>query len=267
MSFLNKTKITDFQWLISECANYIEIDEQKAIASVKDQLASVKANITPQDWNEIRKLETKWYKSLEKNPDYSVYSDPYYLCDIWVCWALYSNKYIKSLINKTSLIDRSVVDFLGNVNTVVDLGCGFGFTTACLSEIFPSAKIYGTNLSTSFQYKVCQKIAKEYNFDILDTTKGIQNVDLIFASEYFEHFQNSLEHLSEIIAINSPRMLVVANGYNGHAIGHFDNYLYKDKWFTAKETSLNFGKMMRDIGYKKMQTKIWNNRPSVWVKT
>tara|TARA_R110000822_G_scaffold70440_1_gene170415 strand:- start:282 stop:1085 length:804 start_codon:yes stop_codon:yes gene_type:complete len=266
MTFLNKTKHEDLQWLLNECSKHITIDHELAISTVKNHFGIIKKKLEPHSDNQIIRLEKKWYKSLQSSPDYSVYSDPFYICDIWVCWALYSNKSIKAIINKKALGDKSVVDSIGGVKTVLDLGCGFGFTTACLAEIFKGAEVYGTNLPDTFQYKICEKISKQSNFKIFKSAARLKNVDVIFASEYFEHIENSLKHLYEIICQNSPRMLVVANGYNGHAIGHFNKYIYQGKTYSAKQTSYNFGKMMRFLGYDKLKTKIWNNRPAVWVK-
>jgi len=266
MSFLNKTKLSDFDWLINECSNYVQIDKPIAIDSVKGYIDLLKNGKPVSNTNAIKKLENRWYQSLTSKPDYAVYSHPMYICDVWICWSFYSNKSIKAIINPKSLMNRSVANYLGSCKKVLDLGCGFGFTTACLKEIFPQANVYGTNIKDSWQYNICEKISKQYGFNVLEDSKPIGNVDLIFASEYFEHIENSLEHLHEVITNHRPRMLVVANGYNGTAIGHFNYYKYKNKKYTAKQTSLDFGKMMRHLGYQKLKTKIWNNRPAIWVK-
>ena len=267
MTFLGKTKITDFDALLDECNQYISIDKDRAKSSVMNQIHSITKNTEIDPNNEVVRLEKSWYSSLETSePNYSVYSDPYYVCDIWTCWSIYSSKSIKSIMNPKSLIDKSVVDYLGSCKKVLDLGCGFGFTTACLKELYPDAEVVGTNLKDSWQYKVSENIAKKQDFVLTEDSSYMKDVDLIFASEYFEHIENSLEHLNEVIENNNPRMLVVANGYNGKAIGHFNQYIYKDKEFTAKETSLNFGKSMRGLGYKKLKTKIWNDRPAIWVR-
>jgi SAM-dependent methyltransferase len=266
VSFFNRTKLSDFERLVEECSEYIKIDKDLAICTVKNSLDVIKGNGKPEDSNQIIRLEKQWYSSLDGKPDYSVYSDPYYICDIWVCWVLYSHKALKAIANKKSLINQSVVDYLGEVKTVLDLGCGFGFTTSCLSEMFSNANVYGTNLLDTFQYKICEKISKKAKFEVVENSDGIRNADIVFASEYFEHIEESLEHLYEIIKKNAPRILVVANGYNGYAIGHFNEYLYQGRYFSAKKTSLNFGKMMRFMKYQKLKTKIWNSRPSIWVR-
>ena len=64
--------------------------------------------------------------------------------------------------------------------TVLDLGCGFGYTTAALKEIYPRAEVIGTNLRGTSQYKVSSAIGKQRNFSVKDS---IPKADLIFASE------------------------------------------------------------------------------------
>jgi len=266
MNFSDKIKITDLQSLITKCKKYIKIDEEQALATIKNQIDSVMKKKKQASWNEILRLQNQWYNSLKlRTPDYGVYSDPYYLCDIWVCWKLYSRASVKGIFDKKSLYGKSPIDLFEKIGKVIDLGCGMGYTTAYLSEMLPDSEIYGTNIKGSFQYEICRELSIDNRFDIIETTEGIKNVDIIFASEYFEHIYNSLEHLYEIITMNRPRMLVVANAYNGHYVGHFHEYLYNGKLYSAKETSLNFGKMMRHLGYEKLKTNIWNNRPAIWI--
>jgi len=266
-SYLKATKIEHFEWLLNEVKGYLDIDPTEAVRTVKDQIQIASHGGDPQPWNKVAELEARWYASLVAGqPDYSVYSDSYYVCDIWACWSLYSCSSVKAIGKPATIGLDSVMDRLGTANTILDLGCGFGFTTAALLELFPKARVIGTNLEESFQYDFCADLAEAKGFEIRPEAPDLKNVDLIFASEYFEHFQNSLEHVFEVITCCRPRMLVVANGYNGHAIGHFHHYLYRGAAFPAKQTSLNFGTMMRHLGYEKQKTTIWNNRPAVWIR-
>jgi hypothetical protein len=244
----------------------MEIDVAIATDSIADQLRVIRTKGAARDGNQIERLQKRWYASLSGGvPDYTVYSDPYYVCDLWTCWILYSSKAVKAIQNPKALDGyRSLADVLGPVHSVVDLGCGFGFTTAALAEMFPAARVVGTNLP-GWQYEVCHTVA-ESRFEMVPSSTGIKHVDLMVASEYFEHIENSLEHAEEVLTDNRPRMLIVANGYNSYSIGHFKKFSYRARWYSAKETSLNFNKMMRRLGYRKLVTKIWNNRPAIWIR-
>jgi len=254
----------DFLDLLDLCEEYIEIDRSEALISIKE--FSHKLDNSSKK-NKIKILEDRWYNSCRKGfPDYSVYNDPYYICDIWICWALYSRKSLLSISNKKSLITKSVSDYIGDIGSVLDMGCGFGYTTAGLKEIFKNANVFGTNIDTSYQYKVAQKISRERNFNVVSTYKNIKNVDLIFASEYFEHIINPIEHLYDIIMSCRPKYFVIANGFNGIAIGHFTDYQHQNKKYSPSEMSKNFNKSMKILGYRKIKTKIWNNRPSFWER-
>jgi cyclopropane fatty-acyl-phospholipid synthase-like methyltransferase len=84
------------------------------------------------------------------------------------------------------------------VNSIADLGCGIGYTTATLKEVF-NCRVTGTNIRDTKQYKVCEVLRKKVDFDLTDNIEEIGNVDLVFASEYFEHFEKPVEHLKYVI--------------------------------------------------------------------
>ncbi len=204
-------------------------------------------------------LEEQWYASLEIAPDYSVYGSPYYLADIWACWSAYSQKSVKE-------IRKNLIDMIDPNGLIVDVGCGISFTTIELRKMFPAARVVGTNLVGTWQYELAQELAAENSFEIHSSLELLQSPELIFASEYFEHIERPLEHLDHIVEICPPKFFVIANGFNGTAIGHFLKYRDREKVYSNKEMSKLFWKQMRRHGYEQLDLKIWNNRPSVWAK-
>lgn len=271
MSIFNKTKNSDLLELIDKFQSItkLNIDKEFIIKSINE---SIKYNSHTKDThlnhnnNAIKYLENKWYESLKTSPDYSVYNDPYYLCDIWVCWVMYSRKSLLSIKSPKSLVNKSVVDYMGDIRGVIDLGCGLGYTTAGLREIFNKSDVYGTNIKDTWQYELCKSISDKYDFKIVTDIFNPKNIDLIFASEYFEHIENPIEHLNDLINRYHPKYFIIANGFNGRAIGHFNYYIHQSNKYGSKQMSLMFNKSMRIMGYKKIETKIWNNRPSLWER-
>lgn len=214
-------------------------------------------------------LEVKWYQSLRAGvPDYSVYSDDCFVSDIWSCWLLYSRKYLLSLASKSALGGgRSIVDDLSGIKTVADLGCGFGYTTAGLKELFPRAKVYGTNIPGCLQYQVASKIGAERGFKIIPDVAQIgSKVDLVFASEYFEHFERPGEHLIRIINQAAPSAFIIANSFGSKSVGHFDTYLHRDMKIANTKIGKTFNNILRVYKYKMVKTNFWNNRPYYWKK-
>lgn len=171
-----------------------------------------------------------------------------------------------SLRAENSLGDRSVLSQMKGVKRIVDLGCGFGYTTAGLRELFSEADVFGTNIESSYQFKLAKKMALKRGFQLRGSFEEIGNVDFMFASEYFEHIPNPIEHLSQIIRHNNPKYFVIANAFNGIAIGHFRQYSHKGQKYSGREMSKMFNDAMRFYGFTKVKTKIWNNRPAVWIK-
>ena len=141
---------------LANCAKHAAIDQEVAY---KTTLTCMKAHdgidVDVQDMYEMKLLEDRWYESLTTNvPDYSVYSSPYYFCEVWMCWSKYSRRYLKDIQSTTSMSNKSIVQDMVDVNTVLDLGCGFGYTTAGLKDIFPNANVYGTNIKESALFDV-----------------------------------------------------------------------------------------------------------------
>lgn len=210
-------------------------------------------------------LENVWYESLAAGvPDYSVYETDYYLAELWACWVVYSRRYLKEAEKNSSLPPFGVLSDI-KPSVIVDVGCGFGFTTAALKQLFPSAKVYATNLPNTFQYRVATRTAEMYGFTLVpDVTHIPERADLVFASEYFEHFPEPVAHLEEIIRAIQPKSWLIANAFTAKAIGHFINYRVNGAESDGKATSRAFAKTLNQHGYKKIKTNLWNNRPSYW---
>jgi len=206
-------------------------------------------------------LEGRWYDSLNSGePDYAIYDDDYYFTDMWVCWAIYSRNYLRTLLKP------NVYPIVENVKTIADLGCGIGYTTAGFKQIFPSSEVIGTNLEGTKQHDFCKVMADASGFKMASDIQGLGQIDLVFASEYFEHILAPITHLEEILATLSPRFLYVANSFNTHSIGHFNHYSVERNWLPASKLSGIFNKTLFAHGYRQVEIKAWNNKPALWAK-
>lgn len=213
-------------------------------------------------------LENRWYSSLEKDePDYGVYDDPSYIYDLEKCWKVYSRVYLRDINSPKSLFDKSIISDMEDVKTIVDMGCGLGYTTARLKELFPNADVYGVNLEGSWQYGIAKENGVKNGFSVVSKVEKIgKKIDLIFASEYFEHIEWPVEHLAKILEFGEPKYLLIANSFGTRAIGHFNEYHYDGDLFTPREISSLFNGCLRQHGYSKIKTKLWNQRPAYWKK-
>ena len=213
-------------------------------------------------------MENQWYNGLKNGEiDYSVYNDDYYFCDLWACWTIYSRKYLKGIIKNNSLDkENSIMSLFKDVNSVIDLGCGIGYTTASLKEIFQQANVYGTNLEGTKQWDFCKLMAEKYNFKLIPESNSLKNIDLIFASEYFEHILDPIKHLNEIIETLNPKYFIIANAFNTRSVGHFLEYKNNEDIIPQDKISKLFNETLYNKGYKKVKTKLWNNRPTIYIK-
>lgn len=254
---IGKKDLIDF---ISICKSLnMDFDGAKFESIVINTLKYLNGDVSVRNkLRHLQELENKWYESLKNNaPDYSVYDDVYYLADTWVCWKKYSREYIKRIIKNIKL---------KNVNSIVDLGCGIGYSTALLKETF-GCKVYGTNLKNTNQYLICEKISKDADFILVEDIKEIGKVDVVFASEYFEHFETPVEHLVDCINALKPNYILFANTFNAKSIGHFNTYKHLGVDYNGKCISRLFSKALNKNGYQKMITNCWNNRPNCYSLT
>ena len=211
-------------------------------------------------------LTAKWYETLEKKgvkEALKIYNDDYYFIDNFNCYRTYSRHYLKQII--------SLDDLFSKVKSFVDVGCGLSYSTVALKQLFPKAKGYATNLKNTKLWKFCQIMADKSDFTLIESVDEIgHNVDLVFASEYFEYILTPINHLKDIIDKTNPKILVIANAFNTKSIGHFPHYYHtegKKEWkIPESKISRMFNKFLTSRGYVKIKTKFWNNRPVIWVK-
>jgi len=213
-------------------------------------------------------MENRWYASLRSGcPDFSVYADDLYPADVFACWRIYSRSYLRSLLTLSMLPPTGIAGDMGRIRSVVDLGCGLGYTTAALGRMFPDAVVVGTNFPGTVQARFATRMGKRYGFSLVTGPRDVgHQCDLIFASEYFEHIESPLDHLEEIIDALRPKFLIVANAFGAISVGHFERYVVGGRSMTGKEASLRFNRRLRTRGYEKVRTRCWNGRPVYWRK-
>lgn len=215
-----------------------------------------------QEYTQLLELQEKWYKScLLNNPDYSIYNNDYYLSELWVCWVIFSRQYLLSILKNKTMFEPHKIE------SILDLGCGCGYTTLSLKEIFPNSKVIGTNISDTLQTNIAIHIGNIYGFEIINDIDKIKNsVDIVFASEYFEHIESPIQHLIDVVYKTNPKFLIIANAFGGKAIGHFERYNIGSHLIENKKVGRLFNLELRKLGYDKIITGFWNNRPSCWIK-
>lgn len=255
-----------FQQFLYECSIRGGIDTALVSRVAKRTIiylhskASVRDEMSP-----TQELENRWYAALWRGErDYAVYDSDLYLADLWACWVVYSRARILGVEKASSFAPAGILADVGKVERVVDLGCGFGYTTAAWKELYPNADVIGTNVA-GVQWDLAERNAFRHRFRLARTVEQIDAAtDLVFASEYFEHFERPILHLNEVLDALRPRALLIANAFGTRSIGHFDRYQIGTEWLDGKATSRRFNDVLRSRGYEKVRTTLWNARPSYW---
>lgn len=249
---LRKHKEVDPHWIIQITHDYLRRKEGKAMT----------------DPVLLYSLEKDWYEAMRRDNviPYHLYGDDRYIPDALSCYFIYSKKYIRQIADRRSYKSEALYDKIMAVKSIADLGAGFGLTSVQLRQTFPEAGLIATNLKDTLQFRIMRELSERYGFRIESQLSGVGPVDMVFASEYFEHFREPIDHLREVIAQCSPKILFCANTFTSDAVGHFDSYLINGTEYSGKDIGRIFSREMKELGYKKQDTNLWNNRPSLFMK-
>lgn len=257
-----------FEDFIKECA-IVGIDVRKVYPVAKAMLSHASESTRHNADTDMltKRLELRWYESIKQGePDYGVYSDDEYLAEAWYCWAKYSREYLRALTSPKLEGDRAPSDVF-SPSRIADIGCGVGYTTACLKEMWPRAEVVGTNVEGSKQAALVARMARcrGYKLECGGLDK-VGKVDLVFASEYFEHFYEPLAHLTEVLDYLAPEVVVTANAFTSRSTGHFPEYLIDGEIVSNKRVTRRFTQAMNERGYQRVLFDVWNGRPVIWQK-
>lgn len=207
-----------------------------------------------------------WVASLDAGkPNFELYNHDSYMNESFICWKTYARRYL-ILIKKYLAQPNCEID-TKEIKSVLDLGCGCGYSTVGLKAIFPEAKIMATNLKDTLQWKLDKEVTKNTkDIELHDENNAFSlgKVDLIFASEFFEHLTDPITYLKNLINAYHPKYIVFANTFTQMSLGHFYSYFDDSEELKGVKVSLRFGKTLRDNGYTKLNTHFFNNRPNIF---
>lgn len=216
----------------------------------------------------LTQLQDLWVESLKKgSPDYSVYTNPAYLNESFVCWKQYARRYIR-LLQKYLTTPSCVID-KDKIHTILDLGCGCAYSTVGLKAVFENACVVGTNLRGTLQFKIDEAVTDNIDgCSMLNETDTLTlpSVDMIFASEFFEHLTEPIDLLAALLDTYNPEYIVFANTFTRMSIGHFYSYAYDGHVYEGKEITRIFGTYLRKHGYVRVHTGFFNGRPQIYYK-
>jgi len=211
---------------------------------------------------EEKELDNWWYDNY---PDFSRYQSYHYLYAGLNCFNNYSKQC--ALYAKQYLGDK-------NIRSIVDVGAGIGLSTMLLADLFPEAKVYYNNITPSLQadffeaHKGYRARNTQESARVTDITEKemMQHgpFDMLFASEYFEHFEYPMRQLDFLLNKVGFKYLVVSNSFNVKAYGHFKEFKHNET-LAPKKMSKLWLKTVRE-SYKEMDVKCWNGRPKIFEK-
>ena len=211
---------------------------------------------------EEKELDNWWYDNY---PDFSRYKSYHYLYAGLNCFDRFSKPC--AFYAKQYLGDRKI-------KSIVDVGAGIGLSTMLLAELFPEAKVYYNNITPSLQAEFFEA-HKGYRANNVQESARVADItekemmqhgpfDMLFASEYFEHFEYPMRQTDFLLNQVGFKHLVINNSFNVKAYGHFKEFKHNET-LTPKKMSKFWLKTVRE-SYYELDVKCWNGRPKIFEK-
>lgn len=202
-------------------------------------------------------LAAEWYASVAAGaPAFSIYERAEYIAEAMTCFLYYSKQMIKRVAGS------QLAELFSPGDVILDLGCGVGLTCAYLKAHFPHCTVIGTQMC-GHQHMIATQLAQRFDFRVVEYISDISHADIIFASEYFEHFAAPIAELLTTLALD-PSLYVINNAFGGHAAGHFPEYLAHSSIIDNKRIGRAFNAALRLRGFEQMALGFYNSRPTVW---
>jgi len=210
---------------------------------------------------EEKELDNWWYDNYG---DFSRYASWHYLYAGLNCFDNYSKQC--TFYAKQYLGDRKI-------KSIVDVGAGIGLSTMLLADLFPEAKVYYNNIRPSLQVDFfeahkhyLQRNLDDYQPEFVTSDWLAQHgpFDMLFASEYFEHFEEPMKQTEFLLNQVGFKYLVVNNSFNVKAYGHFKEFKCNETVASKRMSKMWLKEVRKD--YNELDVKCWNGRPKMFEK-
>jgi len=208
---------------------------------------------------EEKELDNWWYDNY---PNFSRYQSYHYLYAGLNCFDRFSKPC--AFYAAQYLGDRQI-------KSIVDVGAGIGLSTMLLADLFPSAKVYYNNITPSLQADFFEShkhytIASTFIPQEITEKEMMQHgpFDMLFASEYFEHFEYPMRQTDFLLNKIGFKHLVINNSFNVKAYGHFKEFKHNETLAPKKMSKLWLKTVRED--YYELDVKCWNGRPKIFEK-
>lgn len=132
--------------------------------------------------------------------------------------------------------------------SILDFGCGLGDAFPIYKKSFPNAELLGLDISIEAIRKCIKSYGEMGNF-ICGSYLDVPEVDIIIASNVFEHLSNDKEIAKHLIS-KCQRLYIIVP-YREEKLSIFDNEhinIYNEQYFTD---------LSKDVRYKIFNTKAW----------
>jgi SAM-dependent methyltransferase len=139
------------------------------------------------------------------------------------------------------------------IESVLDVGCGLGETIIDLSQVLPSARMIGVDISP-VAIEACRQSIPDADFHVLDIVEGTlpTSFDLVVCSEVVEHLDDPTRAVSNMRRMTREGGFLVLTTQHGRvhateqAIGH-----------TSHPTRADLLRWIQTAGYSVLEMRQW----------
>jgi 2-polyprenyl-3-methyl-5-hydroxy-6-metoxy-1,4-benzoquinol methylase len=178
---------------------------------------------------------------------------------------------LKNIINDKykDILTKKESDIVKNFKKIADIGAGIGALTLSLRDISKNSEIYYINLKSK-QYDFANYLFTKNNANIIIKEKydDVGEVDIILSLDYFEHFENFIIEVQNVLNKLKPKMIIDTSDFTYAFVGHFENYIVNGEKINHKKCFKIFEKILLSYGYKRclITKSFWNNKPRIYFK-
>jgi hypothetical protein len=208
-------------------------------------------------------LTNEWYTSFDER----YYRDKIYVPEGYHCWAMFTRQTLKAANKVIEWYLDEVAAPGRKLPTIIDIGAGIGASTVQLAQRWPKARVIYTNLP-GYQIDVAVKLFKLYDvadrIEVDDSGKP-RTGEIVIACELLEHIYDPIDFIAPYLT--DCRLFIDGSSFTIKGYGHYPEYANNVQ---PKNMRRTLNRFLREVGFTPVNQvggpKLWNSRPSCWVR-
>jgi len=134
--------------------------------------------------------------------------------------------------------------------TAIDLGAGVGLSTHYLREGLPNLSICYNNTEGRQADIAAKFLDGRKGFLLYDALDICQKTDVLFAFEFFEHFDEPTEAFRRLTNQTDAELVIMQNSFGAYGYGHPPKFQFCGDTVGAKYMKILFNHWLEETGWE-----------------